>query len=125
VADNEHDILVVSEGGYGKRSKVDDYRMQSRGGTGVITLKVTEKTGPLMSLKSVQDNDELMLITHNGVVIRQRVNAIRETGRVAQGVRLIKMAEGDQVAAVAKILQEEESDVDGIVESETAEVDEE
>jgi DNA gyrase subunit A len=125
VADNEHDILVVSEGGYGKRSKVDDYRMQSRGGTGVITLKVTEKTGPLMSLKSVQDNDELMLITNNGVVIRQRVNAIRETGRVAQGVRLIKMADGDQVAAVAKILQEEDSDVEGVVESETVEVDEE
>jgi DNA gyrase subunit A len=88
-------------------------------------LKVTEKTGPLMSLKSVQDNDELMLITNNGVVIRQRVNAIRETGRVAQGVRLIKMAEGDQVAAVAKILQEEDSDVEGVVESETVEVDEE
>jgi DNA gyrase subunit A len=119
VADQEHDILVVSEGGYGKRSKVDDYRMQSRGGTGVITLKVTEKTGPLMSLKSVQDKDELLLITHNGVVIRQRVSAIRETGRVAQGVRLIKLDEGDQVAAVAKILQEEDDAVEAVVESES------
>ena len=127
VADDEHDILVVSEGGYGKRSKVDDYRMQSRGGTGVITLKVTEKTGPLLSLKAVTDEEELLIMTNNGVVIRQRVNAIRETGRVAQGVRLIRLDENDKVAAVAKILHEEDADTDveGVVESESVEVDEE
>lgn len=123
VADQDHDILVVSEGGYGKRSKVDDYRMQSRGGTGVITLKVTEKTGPLLSLKSVTDEEELLIMTSNGVVIRQRVNAIRETGRVAQGVRLIRLDENDKVAAVAKILHEEEGDVEGVVEKESVEVD--
>lgn len=110
VAVPKDDVLVVSERGYGKRSLVEDYRFQSRGGTGVITLKVTEKTGELVSLEVVQPGDELMIITKNGVIIRQRVDDIRETGRVAQGVRLIRMAESDSVAAVAKILRGDDSE---------------
>ena len=100
--------MTVSELGLGKRSLVEDYRLQSRGGTGVITLKVTEKTGELVSLESVAEGDELMIITKKGVIIRQRIDNIRETGRVAQGVKLIRLGEGDEVAAVAKILREED-----------------
>ncbi|HEY0072701.1 MAG TPA: DNA gyrase subunit A [Abditibacteriaceae bacterium] len=108
VADPQDHVLTVSELGLGKRSLVEDYRLQSRGGTGVITLKVTEKTGELVSLETVQEGDELMIITKKGVIIRQGIDNIRETGRVAQGVRLIRLGEGDEVAAVAKILREEE-----------------
>lgn len=108
VADPQDHVLTVSELGLGKRSLVEDYRLQSRGGTGVITLKVTEKTGELVSLETVAEGDELMIITKKGVIIRQGVDAIRETGRVAQGVKLIRLGEGDEVAAVAKILQEED-----------------
>jgi DNA gyrase subunit A len=109
-ADPEEHVLTVSEGGLGKRSRVDDYRLQSRGGTGVITLKVTDKTGELVSLQSVKEDDELMIITAKGIVIRQRTDTIRETGRVAQGVKLINLGEGDSVAAVAKILHDPEGD---------------
>lgn len=112
VASPEERVLVVSEEGYGKRSQVEDYRKQTRGGTGVITLKVTEKTGELVSLQVVADDDELMIISGKGVIIRQRIDTIRETGRVAQGVKLIRLGEGDRVAAVAKILQGTEVDMD-------------
>jgi DNA gyrase subunit A len=110
VANPQDQVLAVSERGLGKRSAVEDYRMQSRGGTGVITLKVTEKTGELVNLKVVQPEDELLIITHNGIIIRQRIDDIRETGRVAQGVKLIRLGEDDRVAAIAKILQGDEVD---------------
>ncbi len=113
VADPHEHVLVVSEAGYGKRSEVEEYRFQSRGGTGVITLKVTEKTGELVSLQVVKPEEELLVITKNGVIIRQRTDDIRETGRVAQGVKLIRLGEGDMVAAVAKILLSEDVDVGG------------
>jgi DNA gyrase subunit A len=112
VATPQDHVLVVSEQGMGKRSLVDEYRFQSRGGSGVITLKVTEKTGELLSLQVVKPGEELLVITKNGVIIRQRVDDIRETGRVAQGVKLIRLNEGDRVAAVAKILKEAENEVD-------------
>ena len=111
-ADEEEHVLTVSENGLGKRSQVKDYRLQSRGGTGVITLKVNDKTGELVALKSVDEDDELMIISKNGIVIRSRVDDIRETGRVAQGVKLINLDEGDKVAAVAKIIQDPEGDVE-------------
>lgn len=110
VAEPTEQVLTVSEQGFGKRSEVQDYRMQSRGGTGVITLKVTEKTGELVNLQIVTPEDELMIITSKGVIIRQRIEDIRETGRVAQGVKLIRLGEEDRVAAVAKILQGEETE---------------
>ena len=109
-ADPEEHVLTVSEMGLGKRSLVQDYRLQTRGGTGVITLKVTEKTGELVSLQSVNEDDELMIITAKGIVIRQKVDTIRETGRVAQGVKLINLDSSDKVAAVAKLLKDTEDD---------------
>ncbi len=111
-ADPEEQVLSISEMGLGKRSQVQDYRLSGRGGKGVITLKVTEKTGELISLLSVKEDDELMLITKNGIIIRQKINTIRETGRIAQGVKLINLDSGDMVAAVAKLLHEEE-ELDG------------
>ncbi len=111
VADLEDHVLVVSEEGLGKRSSVEDYRLQTRGGSGVITLKVTEKTGELVSLQVVKPDEELLIISKNGVIIRQRTDEIRETGRVAQGVKLIRLNDGDRVAAVAKILKEVDGDV--------------
>ena len=128
VATPQDQVLAISERGLGKRSAVEDYRMQTRGGTGVITLKVTEKTGELISLKVVQPEDELLIITHNGIIIRQRIDNIRETGRVAQGVKLISLGEDDRVAAVAKILQgmgmdeDEEAEEAQAVEGEAVEV---
>jgi DNA gyrase subunit A len=104
VAELTDHVLTISEDGMGKRSLVEDYRLQTRGGTGIITLKVTEKTGELVSLQIVKPNEELLIITHKGVIIRQKTDTIRETGRVAQGVKLIRLNDGDKVAAVAKIL---------------------
>jgi DNA gyrase subunit A len=110
VANIDEHVLVVSEGGLGKRSSVADYRFSKRGATGVKTLNVTEKTGELVSLQVVKSDEELLIITKNGVIIRQRTDSIRETGRVAQGVKLIRLAEDDKVAAVAKIIAEVEGE---------------
>jgi DNA gyrase subunit A len=103
----EYDILVVSENGYGKRSKLDDYRETNRGGKGVKTLNITEKTGNVIAIKNVTDLDDLMIINKSGILIRMAVggenNAIRVMGRNTQGVRLIKISEGDSIASVAKV----------------------
>ncbi len=103
VANEEDDILVVSEHGYGKRSKIGDYRVTNRGGKGVKTINVTEKTGALVSIKNVTDGDDLMIITEAGVTIRLSVGAIRMTGRAAQGVKLINLREDDSIASVARV----------------------
>ena len=124
-ADEDTQMLTVSEKGLGKRSQIHDYRLSNRGGTGVITLKVTEKTGELISLQSVRDDEELLIITKGGIVIRQRIDTIRETGRTAQGVKLINLDDTDSVAAVAKILQEPEGDdVEGAIDGEQLELSE-
>ncbi len=94
------DILVVSENGYGKRSSVDDYRIIRRGGKGVKTLNVTEKTGMLIALKAVTDENDLMIITKNGLTIRMAVSELRVMGRATQGVKLINLKKGDQIAAI-------------------------
>lgn len=99
----EYTILVVSEKGYGKRSKVDDYRITNRGGKGVKTLNITEKTGNLIALKNVTDEDDLMIINKSGVTIRMSVKDLRVMGRATQGVRLIRIDDGDEIAAVAKV----------------------
>jgi len=101
--DTEQTILVVSEKGYGKRSYVDDYRITNRGGKGVKTINVTEKTGDLIAIKSVFDQDQLMIINKSGITIRMGMEDVRVMGRATQGVRLIKIEEGDEIAAVAKI----------------------
>ena len=104
VENSDQDIMVVSENGYGKRSKVDDYRMTNRGGKGVKTINITEKTGELIALKSVCDNDDLMIINKSGITIRLAVADLRVMGRATQGVRLINLSKkGDAIAAVAKV----------------------
>jgi DNA gyrase subunit A len=103
VASEDDDILVVSEHGYGKRSKIGDYRVTNRGGKGVKTINVTEKTGALVSIKNVTDGDDLMIITEAGVTIRVSVVEIRMTGRAAQGVKLINLREDDCIASVARV----------------------
>jgi DNA gyrase subunit A len=104
VSDNkEEHVLVVSENGYGKRSSLEDYRITRRGGKGVKTINVTEKTGQLIAIKSVTDEDELMIINKSGVAIRLIVNKIRIAGRATQGVRLIKLRDDDSIASCAKI----------------------
>ena len=101
-------VLVVSEEGYGKRSEVSDYRLTRRGGKGVITMKATEKTGKLVAIKEVVDNDDLIAVTKDGLVIRQHVKDIRVMGRNTQGVRLVRLNEGDDLAAVANVPSEED-----------------
>lgn len=125
LSSSEYDILVVSENGYGKRSKLDDYRETNRGGKGVKTLNITDKTGNVIAIKNVTDLDDLMIINKSGILIRMAVggehNAIRVMGRNTQGVRLIKISEGDSIASVAKVEQfqndetEEVLDEDGTV----------
>jgi DNA gyrase subunit A len=108
VDDQESDILVVSENGYGKRSSIDDYRITNRGGKGVKTINISEKTGELVAIKNVTDNDGLMIINKSGVAIRMAVEDLRVMGRATQGVRLIKVREEDSIAAVAKVMYDED-----------------
>jgi len=104
------EILVVSENGYGKRSSLDDYRVTNRGGKGVKTINITDKTGALIAIKDVTDNDDLMIINRSGIIIRMAVSDLRVVGRATQGVRLIKINEGDAIAAVTKVDVEEGAD---------------
>jgi len=107
VVKREGTVLVVSENGYGKRTSLKEYRVSHRGGKGIFTMKVTEKTGDLVALKEVVDEDDIMIITGKGVVIRQSVRALKVLGRNTQGVRLIRLDEGDKVTAVARVVREE------------------
>ncbi len=106
------DILVVSEKGFGKRSSLEDYRITNRGGKGVKTINVTDKTGGLIAIKNVSDNDDLMIINRSGVIIRLGVDKLRVMGRAAQGVKLINLKKNDSIAAVAKVERSEEDELD-------------
>lgn len=108
VHDFEEDILVVSENGYGKRSSIDDYRITNRGGKGVKTISITKKTGGLVAIKNVSDSDDLMIINKSGIAIRMGVEDLRVMGRATQGVRLINLKDNDSIAAVAKVMKDEE-----------------
>jgi DNA gyrase subunit A len=108
IGDEKKEILVVSENGYGKRSDLDAYRITNRGGKGVKTLNVTEKTGKLIAIKDVSNDNDLMIINKSGLTIRVAVESIRLSGRVAQGVRLIHLRNNDAIAAVAKVNKSEE-----------------
>lgn len=108
VAQKDSGILTVTSLGFAKRTVLKEYRLTRRGGKGVINIKVTDKNGEAVSLKAVSDNDELMVITQNGMFLRCSVKDIRETGRAAQGVRLIKLADKDRVSCVAPVISEEE-----------------
>ncbi len=111
VNDDESDILVVSEKGYGKRSRLEDYRITNRGGKGVKTLSITDKTGILIAMKNVTDDNELMIINKAGVVIRMDVSDLRTMGRATQGVRLINLKGNEQIAAVAKVEKDDDEEV--------------
>ena len=105
----EDDILVVSENGYGKRSTIDDYRVTNRGGKGVKTISITDKTGGLVAIKNVSDTDDLMIINKSGIAIRMAVEDLRVMGRATQGVRLINLKGNDSIAAVAKVMKDEDA----------------
>jgi DNA gyrase subunit A len=113
----EESVLVVSENGYGKRTYIDDpedgepvYRVTNRGGKGVKTISITEKTGNLVAIKSVTDSDDLMIINKSGIAIRMSVKDLRLMGRATQGVKLINLRNGDSIAAVAKVMADDDVD---------------
>jgi len=112
VVKREGSVLVVTEFGLGKRTALSEYRVSHRGGKGVFTLKVTDKTGELVTLKEVVDEDDIMIITVNGVLIRQSVNKLKIQGRNTQGFRLIRLDSGDRVGDVARVVREEENEID-------------
>ena len=116
---NEEHVLVVSENGYGKRSLLEDYRITKRGGKGVKTINITEKTGKLIAIKNVKDGDDLMIINKSGLTIRLNVDTVRVAGRATQGVRLIKLKDGDSIASVAKV--DRSDDIEEVIEEVTEE----
>ncbi len=112
-SENPGDVLVVSEHGYGKRSSLDDYRETNRGGKGVKTLNITDKTGELIAIKDVTDKDDLMIINKSGIILRMAVKDLRVMGRATQGVKLIELKGKDTIASVAKVAMDEESEMEG------------
>ena len=119
VQDENEDILVISENGYGKRSKIEDYRITNRGGKGVKTINITEKTGDLIAIKTVSKDNDLMIITENGLTIRLNVNSISLLGRATQGVRVINLKGDDRIASVARVNVESAANI--VVEEESIE----
>ena len=112
--DSQEELLVVSENGYGKRSPLEEYRITNRGGKGVRAMKITEKTGALVTIKAVSDSDDLMIINKSGITIRMSVaTELRSIGRATQGVRLIRLSNGDAISSVAKVAAEDEKELEG------------
>jgi DNA gyrase subunit A len=122
VVDDEASLLVVSENGFGKRTFLSEYRVQGRGGSGILTMQCTDKTGKVVGAEVVDDTDRLLVMTTKGKGIRVRVKEIRSTGRVAQGVKLINLADGDHVRSIARIVKVTD---DGELEGAVGEVEEE
>jgi DNA gyrase subunit A len=123
----ESTLLVATENGMGKRSEVDEYRLQQRGGQGVINVRVNDKTGKVVSIKAVREDEQLMVITRNGVVNRQLVGGIKVIGRATQGVRLVNLDEGDTIVDVARVIADEngeDDEQDGLEQGESAEAEE-
>jgi DNA gyrase subunit A len=112
--DSKEDVLVLSENGYGKRTDLDEYRITNRGGKGVKTINVTEKTGQLISIQAVTDDNDLMIINRSGLTIRTAADQIRVAGRATQGVRVINLREGDSIASVTAVPKTEEEELEGI-----------
>ena len=106
-------LLTVCENGYGKRTDIGEYRKTRRGGKGVINIKTTERNGRVVAILAVTDDDELMMITAKGIMLRTDLSAVREIGRATQGVRLIRLDEGDKVVAAAKIASEDDEEETG------------
>ena len=107
LGEEEATVLTVTENGYGKRTRMEEYRRQARGGKGILTIKTTERNGPVVYSYQVTDQDELMIITGQGKIIRLRVGDISVIGRNTQGVKLINLGEGEKVVGVAKVVEEE------------------
>ena len=120
--DKKDDILVVSENGYGKRSDLEDYRITNRGGKGVKTINITEKTGNLVAIKAVSDENDLMIINKSGIAIRMSVDSLRIMGRATQGVRVINLRSGDSIASVAVVPAQDEKDSNETTENESDEI---
>ncbi|RBW69156.1 DNA gyrase subunit A [Bacillus taeanensis] len=112
ILEEDQDVLIVTENGYGKRTSMEEYRVQSRGGKGIRTCNITERNGNIISLNTVNTDEDLMIITVSGVVIRTSVKEISQMGRNTQGVRVIRLGDGEQVATVAKVAPEDEEDLD-------------
>ncbi|MFH1837398.1 MAG: DNA gyrase C-terminal beta-propeller domain-containing protein, partial [Candidatus Omnitrophota bacterium] len=110
IASSGESLLTVTEKGYGKRTNFDEYRMQSRGGSGVINLKIVEKNGPVVGIKSVKEDNEIMLISVKGMVVRVAVQGISNIGRATQGVRIISLKPGDKLTGVANVVAQEEEE---------------
>ncbi|MAJ37690.1 MAG: DNA gyrase subunit A [Flavobacteriaceae bacterium] len=117
VNETTDNILVVSQNGYGKRSDLEDYRVTNRGGKGIKTISITDKTGELVAIKNVTDQDDLMIINKSGIAIRLPVEDLRVMGRATQGVRLINLKNNDQIAAVAKVMKIEDDEIEETEES--------
>ena len=113
VVDPAATLLVAGENGIGKRTAFDEYRLQSRGGKGIITMKTNDKTGKVVGALTVIDADEIMLLTQQGQMVRTPVNNIREAGRNTQGVKLINLASGDKLTAIARVVSENEEEATG------------
>ena len=114
--DQKKDVLVLSEHGYGKRTDLDEYRITNRGGKGVKTINITEKTGDLVSIQAVEDDNDLMIINKSVITIRTKVDQIRVAGRATQGVRIINLRDGDSIASVMAVPKsEEEEPQEGVV----------
>ena len=107
------DVLTVAEGGYGKRTEMDEYRLKSRGGKGIITMKTTDRTGRVVGVQQVTEDDQLMLVSNSGKIIRLRIKDIRIIGRNTQGVRLIELEEGERLVSLARVAEKEEEDESG------------
>jgi len=106
--ENEQNVLVISEKGYGKKTPVDEYRVTNRGGKGVKTINITEKTGNLVGILDVKGTEDLIITCKSGITLRTAVNTIKEAGRATQGVILIRLDESDAIAAISKVMKEEE-----------------
>ena len=119
--DSKQDVLVLSENGYGKRTDLDEYRITNRGGKGVKTINVTDKTGKLVSIQAVTDENDLMIINRSGITIRTAVDGIRMAGRATQGVKVINLREGDSIASVMAVPKSEDAEEVTAVEGATTE----
>ena len=117
--ESKEDVLVLSENGYGKRTDLEEYRITNRGGKGVKTINITEKTGKLISIQAVTDDNDLMIINRSGLTIRTTVDQIRVAGRATQGVRVINLREGDAIASVTAVPKTEDEDVEAVAEAPT------
>lgn len=124
-ADSEADILVVTDLGYGKRTPLSEFRVQGRGGKGIILIRLTERNGVVAGIRSVAEADQVLLVTEKGILIRTRVEEIRQAGRATQGVRVIRLGAGDKVVSVAKVVDPEEDEVEDIDEGNEVESDHE